>query len=154
MAVVSQADREKPLCFSALLLSSHIEGNLIMKTTSILKTLSAAALLGLMVAGAQAQPVVRDGVLADAAGMTVYTFDKDAPNKSNCAGGCLAAWPAFMAKPGAVAKGDFGLIDAAGGTKQWTARGKPLYYFASDTKAGDRSGEGVGGVWHVVPQVK
>jgi predicted lipoprotein with Yx(FWY)xxD motif len=133
---------------------SHIKGNLIMKTTSILKTLSAAAVLALLASGAQAQPVVRDGVLADAAGMTVYTFDKDAPNKSNCAGGCLAAWPAFMAKPGAAPKGDFGLIDAAGGAKQWTVKGKPLYYFASDTKAGDRSGEGVGGVWHVVPQAK
>jgi predicted lipoprotein with Yx(FWY)xxD motif len=113
------------------------------------QTLLAATLLALLHFGVQAQPVVRDGALADAAGRTVYTFDKDAPNKSNCAGGCLAAWPAFVAKPGATAAGSFGLIDAAGG-KQWTVNGKPLYYFAGDAKPGDRNGDGNGGVWHIV----
>jgi predicted lipoprotein with Yx(FWY)xxD motif len=113
------------------------------------KTLVSAALLALTVATAYAQPVMRDGVLADAAGRTVYTFDKDAPGKSNCSGGCLAAWPAFMAKEGASAKGDFTLIDAAGG-KQWTVKGMPLYYFAGDSKPGERNGEGSGGVWHTV----
>ena len=113
------------------------------------KTLLAAALLALLHIGVQAQPVVRDGALTDAAGRTVYTFDKDAPNKSNCSGGCLAAWPAFVAKPGATAQGNFGLIDASG-TKQWTVNGKPLYYFAGDAKPGDRNGDGNGGVWHMV----
>lgn len=111
-------------------------------------TLLAAAALALFAATAvQAQPVMRDGVLADAAGRTVYTFDKDEANKSNCAGGCLTAWPAFIAKPEASAKGEFGLI---GGTRQWTVNGKPLYYFAGDAKPGDRNGDGQGGVWHVI----
>jgi predicted lipoprotein with Yx(FWY)xxD motif len=113
------------------------------------KTFISAALLALTVATAYAQPVMRDGVLADAAGRTVYTFDKDVPGKSNCSGGCLAAWPAFMAKEGASAQGDFTLIDAAGG-KQWTVKGMPLYYFAGDSKPGERNGEGSGGVWHTV----
>ncbi|MFY8042928.1 MAG: hypothetical protein ACOVOD_08365, partial [Rhodoferax sp.] len=55
------------------------------------KHLLHAALLALMATAAQAQPVVRDGVLADAAGRTVYIFDKDTPGKSNCSGGCLTA---------------------------------------------------------------
>jgi predicted lipoprotein with Yx(FWY)xxD motif len=111
-------------------------------------TLVAACALSLFAAAAvQAQPVMRDGVLADAAGRTVYTFDKDEPNKSNCAGGCLAAWPAFTAKPEATAKGEFGLISS---TRQWTVNGKPLYYFAGDAKPGDRNGDGQGGVWHVI----
>ena len=114
------------------------------------QTLLAAALLAFIHVGAQAQPVVKDGVLADAAGRTVYIFDKDTPNKSNCSGGCLVAWPAFVAKAGATAQGDFGLIDA-NGAKQWTVGGKPLYYFAGDAKPGDRNGDGSGGVWHVVP---
>ena len=114
------------------------------------QTLLAATLLALFSVGAQAQPVVKNGVLADAAGRTVYIFDKDTPNKSNCSGGCLVAWPAFVAKAGATAQGDFGLIDA-NGAKQWTVGGKPLYYFAGDAKPGDRNGDGSGGVWHVVP---
>lgn len=32
-------------------------------------------------------------VLTSGAGATVYTFDKDTAGKSNCGGGCLAAWP-------------------------------------------------------------
>jgi predicted lipoprotein with Yx(FWY)xxD motif len=111
-------------------------------------TLLAAAVLAMLTTAVQAQPVVRDGVLADAAGRTVYTFDKDEANKSNCSGGCLAAWPAFVAKSGAVAQGEFGLIEA-NGAKQWTVAGKPLYYFAGDSKAGERNGDGKGGVWHI-----
>ena len=110
----------------------------------------AALVLSVFAAGAvQAQPVMRDGALTDAAGRTVYTFDKDEAGKSNCSGGCLTLWPAFTAKPDAVAKGEFGLIDA-NGARQWTVNGKPLYYFAGDAKAGERNGDGKGGVWHVV----
>lgn len=114
-------------------------------------TLLGIALLAFISGTVQAQPVVRDGILADETGRTVYTFDKDEPNKSNCAGGCLTAWPPFMAKLGATAQGDYGLIDAPGttGSKQWTIKGKPLYYFAGDTKAGDRTGDGKNGVWHI-----
>ena len=65
-----------------------------------LKYFAPALLLGLATLAAQAQPVFQQGVLTDAAGRTVYTFDKDAPGKSNCSGGCLAAWPAFAAKAG------------------------------------------------------
>jgi predicted lipoprotein with Yx(FWY)xxD motif len=112
------------------------------------RTLLAACALSLFAAAAvQAQPVMHEGVLADATGRTVYTFDKDEANKSNCSGGCLAAWPAFTAKPEAAAKGEFGLIS---GTRQWTVNGKPLYYFAGDAKPGDRNGDGKGGVWHVI----
>jgi len=43
---------------------------------------------------AMAQTVTqKNGMLADADGRTLYTFDKDAANKSNCYGGCAAAWP-------------------------------------------------------------
>ena len=115
------------------------------------KTLLATALVALLAAGVQAQPVMKDGALTDAAGRTVYIFDKDEANKSNCAGGCLVMWPAFVAKPGATAKGDFGLIEV-NGASQWTLKGKPLYYYIEDTKAGERKGDGKGGVWHIVSQ--
>lgn len=113
-------------------------------------SLFAAAVLSFATLGAaHAQAVMHDGALVDSAGRTVYTFDKDEPNKSNCAGGCLAAWPAFAAKPEATAKGEFGIIET-NGARQWTINGKPLYYFAGDAKPGDRNGDGKGGTWHVV----
>ncbi len=113
--------------------------------------LGVVTLLTVLASGVQAQPVARDGLLVDVAGRTVYTFDKDTADKSNCSGGCLTAWPMFMAKAGAKAQGDFGLIGAAGGQQQWTIKGKPLYYFAGDAQPGERNGDGSGGVWHVVP---
>ena len=36
------------------------------------------------------------------------------------------------------------------GSKQWAYKGKPVYYWAKDQKAGDRTGDGVNSVWHVV----
>jgi predicted lipoprotein with Yx(FWY)xxD motif len=117
-----------------------------MKNTSLF----AATVLTLFVAAAaHSQPAMRDGALADAAGRSVYTFDKDEASKSNCTGGCLVAWPAFVAKAEATPKGEFGIMEA-NGVRQWTVNGKPLYYFAGDAKPGDRNGDGKGGTWHLV----
>lgn len=100
---------------------------------------------------AQAQPVVRDGIVTDPAGRTLYIFDKDESFKSNCAGACLQAWPAYTAdaQPGAAVPDAAKRLDQ-GTPQQWAWKGKPLYYFAGDAKPGDRHGDGSGGVWHVV----
>ncbi len=117
-----------------------------MKKTS---RFAATVLTLLLAAAAHAQPAMQSGALADAAGRSVYTFDKDETGKSNCSGGCLAVWPAFVAKAEAMPKGEFGIIEA-NGVRQWTVNGKPLYYFAGDAKPGDRNGDGKGGTWHLV----
>jgi predicted lipoprotein with Yx(FWY)xxD motif len=36
------------------------------------------------------------------------------------------------------------------GTKQFAWNSMPLYYYSKDAKAGDLTGDGVGGVWHLV----
>jgi len=92
-----------------------------------------------------------NGLLADGSGRTLYTFDKDASNKSNCNGGCAAAWPPFMATEGDRAPAAFNVITRDDGAKQWAMNGKPLYFFAGDAQAGDANGDGKGGVWHVIP---
>lgn len=38
-------------------------------------------------------------VLADAHGMTLYTYDPDAPGTSNCYDGCATNWPLLLAPP-------------------------------------------------------
>ena len=88
-------------------------------------------------------------ILATEKGMTLYTFDKDAKDKSNCDKACLKKWPAFHAAAKAKAEGDWTLVKAADGKEMWAYEGKPLYMFAKDKKAGDMTGDGVGGVWHV-----
>ncbi len=100
---------------------------------------------------AHAQSVAfNNGVMTDNAGRTLYTFDKDAANKSNCYGGCAAAWPPFSAREDASASAGFSIIARDDGSKQWALNGKPLYYFAPDNQPGDIKGDKEGGVWHVV----
>jgi predicted lipoprotein with Yx(FWY)xxD motif len=96
--------------------------------------------------------------LVDAKGMTLYMFTKDTPGVSNCSGGCLTAWPPLVATgdllSGPGVTGKLGFITRADGAKQVTYNDMPLYYWASDVKPGDVTGQGVGGVWFVVPPTK
>jgi predicted lipoprotein with Yx(FWY)xxD motif len=89
------------------------------------------------------------GMLTDGKGMTLYTFDKDTEaGKSACSGPCLAAWPALVAPADAKPMGEWTVITRDDGTKQWAYKGKPLYTFVHDTKAGEMTGDGKGNVWH------
>lgn len=88
-------------------------------------------------------------VLTDANGMTLYTYDKDEPGKSNCTGLCAVFWPPVEAASKASSTDGFTVIERASGSKQWAYHGKPLYTYLKDSKPGDAVGDGVDGVWHV-----
>jgi predicted lipoprotein with Yx(FWY)xxD motif len=92
-----------------------------------------------------------DGVLADASGMTVYTFDKDAAGsgKSACNDKCATMWPPVPATEERVAA-PYSTVTRDDGAKQLAYKGKPLYLFANDTKPGERKGDKMKDVWHVV----
>ena len=92
-----------------------------------------------------------DGALVGNNGMTLYTFDRDASGsgKSVCNGPCATNWPPLMASGSDSASGDWSVIARDDGSKQWAYKGKPLYYWAKDQKAGDRTGDGFNNVWHV-----
>ncbi|MER9074433.1 hypothetical protein NKH80_16705 [Mesorhizobium sp. M0904] len=88
-------------------------------------------------------------IYTDASGMTLYTYDKDEAGKSNCYDKCAANWPPLKADANAKAEGEWTMVDRTDGTRMWAYEGKPLYTFIKDKKAGDVTGEGVGGVWHI-----
>ncbi|MER8765042.1 MULTISPECIES: hypothetical protein [unclassified Mesorhizobium] len=88
-------------------------------------------------------------IYTDASGMTLYTYDKDEAGKSNCYDKCAANWPPLKADANAKAEGEWTIVDRTDGTRMWAYEGKPLYTFTKDKKAGDVTGEGVGGVWHI-----
>lgn len=92
---------------------------------------------------------VADGVLTGAGGMTLYTFDRDATGsgKSVCNGPCAALWPALLAADTDRGSGDYMVIVRDDGKKQWAYKGKPLYYFSRDTRAGEKTGEGFNQIW-------
>lgn len=107
--------------------------------------------LGLGASAAMAAEPARmaGGVWVDSAGMTLYTYDKDSANKSDCYDKCATNWPPLKAGADAKAEGDWTVVDRTDGTKMWAWKGQPLYTFIGDKKAGDQTGEGKGGVWHV-----
>ena len=91
-------------------------------------------------------------IYTDAKGMTLYTFDKDEPGKSNCYDQCAVNWPPFLAEAGAMAEEEWTIVDRTDGKPMWSYDGKPLYTFIKDKKKGDVTGDGVGGVWHVAQE--
>ena len=108
-----------------------------------------AALAVACAACAQVPAKTADGVLTNDAGMTLYTFDKDAGGKSACNGPCATNWPPLMVASGAKASGDYSVITRDDGGSQWAYKGKPLYTWKKDEKPGDKTGDGVNKVWHV-----
>lgn len=121
-----------------------------MRTLSLLFATFVAFLAGC--AGTGMTPVeMRSGALTDPAGMTLYVFDKDVAGsgKSVCNGDCAVKWPPLIAAAGADASGDYGVISRDDGARQWSYKGKPLYRWFKDQKAGDMTGDGVNNVWHV-----
>ena len=101
-----------------------------------------------LAAGAPVQTA--DGTLVGSNGMTLYTFDKDAAGngKSACSGPCAGNWPPLMAAADATASGDYSIVTRDDGSKQWSYKGKPLYFWIKDQKPGDKSGDGFKDVWH------
>jgi len=92
--------------------------------------------------------------LTDPKGMTLYIYDKDTPDVSNCYGSCANIWPPYLQKKPASTPtslpADFGTSKRTDGKVMYTYKGWPLYYYAKDANPGDVTGDGVGEVWHLV----
>lgn len=113
--------------------------------------LTAALAAGCASLSAAAPTQTTDGVLVGPNGMTLYTFDKDVAGsgKSVCNGPCATNWPPLMATDTDKAVGDYTVITRDDGKKQWALKGKPLYFWAKDTKPGDKTGDGFNKVWQL-----
>jgi predicted lipoprotein with Yx(FWY)xxD motif len=94
-------------------------------------------------------------VLTSPTGCTLYALTKDTKTKSTCVGDCAMAWPPLLVAKGWTAAPNldgalFGTVARDDGTRQLEAGRWPLYTFSGDTKPGDVSGQGSGGVWFAV----
>jgi predicted lipoprotein with Yx(FWY)xxD motif len=84
-------------------------------------------------------------------GHTLYTKSGDTATSSSCTGTCATNWPPLTMTAGQQVvggtgvMGTFGTLARADGSIQVTYVGLPLYYWVKDTKAGDVTGNGVGG---------
>ena len=119
--------------------------------------LTSSALALALLAGCATQPApdtptrTVDGVLIGPSGHTLYTFNRDTvgSGKSVCNDACATNWPPLIAPAAAKPMGGYSVVTRDDGRKQWAYKGAPLYYWAKDGKPGDRTGDGVGGLWKI-----
>lgn len=81
---------------------------------------------------------------------TLYTYDKDAGGASACYQQCATNWPPYLAGSDTAMEEGWTTVQRADGTMQMAYDGKPTYYYIGDAKPGDVTGDGKGGVWHVL----
>ena len=92
--------------------------------------------------------------MAKADGFVVYTYAKDTKGgPPTCTGSCASVWAPVTGMPKAGPAdnfpGTFGLVTRAGGTKQITYNGYPLYTLVGAPVLSTK-GNGLGGAWHVI----
>ena len=91
-------------------------------------------------------------VLTSLKNRTLYTLSAEVNGRFICVGTCLSTWhPLVVAanvKP--IGPTRLGKVRRPDGRFQVTFKGRPLYAFAGDTKAGDANGQGFKdvGTWH------
>jgi predicted lipoprotein with Yx(FWY)xxD motif len=103
------------------------------------------AVLTLVTAGVP-QPFV-----ADASSRTLYYVEGDMDG-SKCTGPCLETWPPLLVETGTpvtsgALTGAVATIERAGGGRQVTYNGHPLYRYAGDAGVGRIAGHGVEDKW-------
>ena len=97
-------------------------------------------------------------ILVDSRGITLYDFVKDKRGTSSCYGACAALWPPLITKgkPHAghgVRASLLGTTRRKDGKLEVTYNHHPLYYYVSDRKPGQTTGQRLnqfGGLWWVL----
>jgi predicted lipoprotein with Yx(FWY)xxD motif len=131
-------------------------------TALAVATVSAATVAGVASAGGGTTVTLAKSplgrILVDSKGITLYDFVLDKGGQSACYGACAALWPPLLtngkphAGPG-VRVSLLGTTKRKDGKLEVTYNGHPLYYFVTDRKPGQTTGQGVnqfGAPWWVL----
>ena len=138
-----------------LALLTAVAASAVIASTAAALALAGGATGGAKVAVAKS-PLGR--ILVDSKGITLYDFVKDKGTTSVCYGACAALWPPLITKGKPVAglgvrASLLGTTKRKDGKLEVTYNGHPLYYFVTDTKPGQTTGQAVnqfGGPWWVL----
>ena len=97
---------------------------------------------------------MKDGMLVNSKGLTVYVFDKDVAGsgKSVCNDKCAINWPPVKAAAGDKPNGPYTIVVRDDGSRQWAYKGRPVYTWPEDQEPGDKYGDNKFNIWHVVTQ--
>lgn len=92
-------------------------------------------------------------ILTTSKGRSLYSLSAETNGRFICTGGCLSSWRPLLVPAGVKPTGPvkLGTVKRSEGKAQVTFKGRPLYSFSGDSKAGDVNGEGIKdvGTWHV-----
>ena len=105
---------------------------------------------------ARPKPVTsKVGILTDPNKRTLYTFDKDSPDKSACNDICAEVWPPYTDQVelyDPATNSAWTTITRNDRKTMWAYKGKPVYLFIGDKDPEDTKGDGIDGVWHAAKQ--
>jgi predicted lipoprotein with Yx(FWY)xxD motif len=91
-------------------------------------------------------------VLTTTKGRTLYSLSVEKNDRFICTASCLSVWHPLMVPAGVRPTGPvkLGTVQRPEGGTQVTYKGRPLYRFDGDAKAGQANGEGIKdvGTWH------
>lgn len=97
-------------------------------------------------------------ILTTTKGHTLYSLSAETNGRFICTGICLSTWRPLVVPAGVKPTGPvkLGTIERPEGKTQVSFKGRPLYSFAGDAKAGDVNGEGIKdvGTWHAAITAK
>jgi predicted lipoprotein with Yx(FWY)xxD motif len=104
------------------------------------------------------QPTDGGIVAADPQGMTLYAYEAEmnvnrpsgGASERGCNQYCLDLYRPVLAAEDAERVGDWSLVPAPGGRRQWAYKGLPLSTFAEDRRPGDIVGTKPYRVWHTI----
>ena len=99
--------------------------------------------------GFEVVPTTTGRMLAYDDGATVYAWEGDEPNKSNCYDDCANIWTPVPAPAAATQQGEWSVIERSPGRHQWAFRGQPLYTYSLATRARSLLGSDIEG-WSTV----
>ncbi|MBM3514599.1 MAG: hypothetical protein FJX59_12935 [Alphaproteobacteria bacterium] len=90
-------------------------------------------------------------ILANAKGMTLYTYAPDPKGgEPQCDEECLGElWMPLIATATSALGGDWSTVERGDKSLQWTFRGKPLYTYSLDAAPGDMFGDEMAQKWYV-----
>ena len=134
----------------------HSAARLVLLATAVTALIAAGA----TGAGASAKGVAKEArnatlgktILTTTKGRTLYSLSAETKGRFICTASCLSVWHPLVVPDGVKPTGPvkLGTIERPEGRTQVTFKGRPLYSFGGDSKAGDVNGEGIKdvGTWH------
>jgi predicted lipoprotein with Yx(FWY)xxD motif len=133
----------RPTMLSPLLFSTSVA--LFVALTGLIVPAAGAAQPTKKVARQAPNAALGKTILVTVKGRTLYSLSAETNGKFICTASCLSIWRPLLVPAGVKPKGPvkLGTVERPDGRTQVTFKGRPLYAFTGDSKAGDVNGEGI-----------